>query len=450
MPSGKKIEKPDINPKLTYGEIVSWEFRPSITPQRDKYCFRFKLTFENGHIEPMQVGGFTTKAEAHNVKELTIAALHKREYVPFPKITLKEFYDYWLYYYMIDVRKIAYPTLINYRNIIYNYIIPKLGADEKMINIDRSKIIEALQTLKSDSIFSTGKTVIKTSFKIAKEKHLIYSNASAGAIRTVKNERMRQQEEKKKEQGDDFKPPEQRPVYSAEQVSIILNTAKERTPNIFIPLLFTITAGLRISEAVGVKFKDIDFGKKELHLSHQVGRSIDDSGLEENELYCQELDPKSENGIRVIPLADFVIDEIVLARRRYDALKIAVPNFKDYDYITFQMSGKPFVRNYVYPQYNELLEYCKIPKIEWHDLRHTYSTLLAQYGISMKAVSVCMGHASKEFTQAVYVTSSKVVYDAVEEITPFMMEVLPGPKKRHEIEIDDNYLLEVLPETAYN
>ena len=153
MPSGKKIEKPDINPKLTYGEIVSWEFRPSITPQRDKYCFRFKLTFENGHIEPMQVGGFTTKAEAHNVKELTIAALHKREYVPFPKITLKEFYDYWLYYYMIDVRKIAYPTLINYRNIIYNYIIPKLGADEKMINIDRSKIIEALQTLKSDSIF---------------------------------------------------------------------------------------------------------------------------------------------------------------------------------------------------------------------------------------------------------------------------------------------------------
>ena len=149
-------------------------------------------------------------------------------------------------------------------------------------------------------------------------------------------------------------------------------------------------------------------------------------------------------------MADFVIDEIVLARRRYDALKIAVPNFKDYDYITFQMSGKPFVRNYVYPLYNELLEYCKIPKIEWHDLRHTYSTLLAQYGISMKAVSVCMGHASKEFTQAVYVTSSKVVYDAVEEITPFMMEVLPGPKKRHEIEIDDNYLLEVLPETAYN
>ncbi len=47
-------------------------------------------------------------------------------------------------------------------------------------------------------------------------------------------------------------------------------------------------------------------------------------------------------------------------------------------------------------------------------------------------------------------TSSKVVYDAVEEIIPFMMEVLPGPKKRHEIEIDHNYLLEVLLETAYN
>ena len=28
--------------------------------------------------------------------------------------------------------------------------------------------------------------------------------------------------------------------------------------------------------------------------------------------------------------------------------------------------------------------------------------------------------------------------------------IKPGPKKRHEIETDHNYLLEVLPETAYN
>ena len=433
----------------TYGEIISWEFRSSITPQRQKYCFRFKITFENGHVESMQTGGFNTIAEANAAKEMTIAALHKREYVPFPKITVKEFYDYWLYYYMIDIKKISYPFM-TYRNIINNYIISQLGEKKRMTDIDRDEIINVLNTMKSDATFSSGKTVIRTSLQFAKEKNIIHFDASAGAVRTVKNERLRLQEQREREQGDDFTPPEQRPVYSAEQVAILLNAAKEQAPNIFMPLLFTITAGLRISEALGVKFNDIDFGKKELHLRRQVGRSIDDSGLEENELYCQELEPKSQCGIRVIPLAEFVIDEIVLARKRYDALKTAVPNFRDYGYITFQMNGKPLIRNYVYPPYNKLLEHCKMPKINWHDLRHTYSTLLAQHGISMKAVSVCMGHASKEFTKAVYVTSAKVVYDAVEEITPFMLEVLPSQAYCDKIEIDNKYLLEVLPETSYN
>lgn len=449
MPAGKRIEKPDINPKLTYGEILTWNFRPSITPTKSKYCFRFTITFENGITESFQIGGFTTKAEANKAKELTIAALHKREYVPFTNITVKEFYDYWLYYYMIDIRKITYSTYMTYRNIIYNYLIPTWGEKMKMIDINRGDIIAVLRSMKSDATFQNGKTVIRTSFGFAKDKNLIYTNATPGAVRTVKNERIRTLEQKKN-QDDDYEPPKQRPVYSAEQVAIILNAAKKQTPNIFIALLFTITAGLRISEALGVKFKDIDFGKKELRLRKQVGRSIDDSGIEENELYCQELEPKSNNGIRVIPLAEFVLDEIVLARRRYDALKIAVPDFKDYGYISFQMNGKPFIRNYVYPPYNKLLEYCKIPKIEWHDLRHTYSTLLAQYGISMKAVSVCMGHASHKFTEAVYVTSSKVVYDAVEELIPFMQDVLPAQSKCHEIEIDNKYLLEVLPETSYN
>lgn len=34
---------------------------------------------------------------------------------------------------------------------------------------------------------------------------------------------------------------------------------------------------------------------------------------------------------------------------------------------------------YVYLPYNELLEHCKMPQIEWHDLCHPYSTLLAQH-----------------------------------------------------------------------
>ena len=52
---------------------------------------------------------------------------HNHEFVAF-EVTVKEFYDYRLYYDMIDDVKIANGTYVSYRNIIYNYINPKINS----------------------------------------------------------------------------------------------------------------------------------------------------------------------------------------------------------------------------------------------------------------------------------------------------------------------------------
>lgn len=66
-------------------------------------------------------------------------------------------------------------------------------------------------------------------------------------------------------------------------------------------MLFTVTCGLRISEALAVRFDDVDFGNKILIVSGQIGRDIMSTGLNDNEVVLQHIKPKSQNGFRTIP-----------------------------------------------------------------------------------------------------------------------------------------------------
>lgn len=70
----KPIVKPPIKESLMYGDIISWKFRDTITPEHKKYAYRFSLTFSNGVIHPMQKGGFHTKTEAAKAREITISS----------------------------------------------------------------------------------------------------------------------------------------------------------------------------------------------------------------------------------------------------------------------------------------------------------------------------------------------------------------------------------------
>lgn len=113
----KEIIKPEINPLILNTSVVDWNFRPSITTDHGKYCIRYEITFADGSKKKKQLGGFSFLKEANKVKEELILQLNTGTYVPY-HFTVKEFYDYWLYYYMIDEKKIAYSTFLNYRNII--------------------------------------------------------------------------------------------------------------------------------------------------------------------------------------------------------------------------------------------------------------------------------------------------------------------------------------------
>ena len=135
----KKIKKPEINPNITKPDIVGWKFRKTPTPNRGKYCIRFTLNFADKSMKQCQVGGFATKEDAIYAKEEIITLLHQKAYMPF-QFTLKEYFDYWLYYYMMDERQITYSTFINYRNMIYNHFLKFFPSSKKIHTLETKDI----------------------------------------------------------------------------------------------------------------------------------------------------------------------------------------------------------------------------------------------------------------------------------------------------------------------
>lgn len=448
MNKTKPLIKPPVKETLMYGDIISWKFRDSITPERQTYAYRFSLTFANGTVRSMQKGGFPTRAEAATAREVTISQLYAKTFIPF-EYSLQEFYDYWLYYYMLDERKIAYGTYMNYRNVIYNYLLKTCDPARKISSIEREDILTVLDSIHSKSVLKAAYHVLKISLRYAKDHQIIHTNPAVTAIRIKKDQEKKDLLQGIKE-GTVTVQPKQYPVLSAQGTANLLLCSKEEEPDLYPPLLLSLTAGLRISEAIAVKFSDIDWGSGELRISRQLGRKTNNEGMEQGRVCTQELKPKTRSGNRAVPLADFVIDELILAWRNYETKKDSCPGFQDLGYVCCQENGLPFQRSSFGKKFKRLLKLCGLPDMRWHDLRHTYATILKQYEISLKAIAVCMGHRGTEVTEDVYINLPEEIYDCDKEIGVFIESMEFGHLETIEVKVDENYLLELLPCKAYN
>ena len=66
-----------------------------------------------------------------------------------------------------------------------------------------------------------------------------------------------------------------------------------------------------------------------------------------------------------------------------------------------------------------------MPDIRWHDLRHSYATLLLKNEFNLKAISKILGHSKEIVTADNYIDNQEIIADGVSELVEYMEEVLP-------------------------
>lgn len=147
------------------------------------------------------------------------------------------------------------------------------------------------------------------------------------------------------------------------------------------------TAGLRISETLGLKWEDIDFETGQANVLHSVV---------EGEVG----DCKTEVSQQPVPLDELTLEELQSWRRvtLYSA-------DSDWVFASSVLFGKMPV--WAVSSLQKVLQpaakRAKITKrIGWHTFRHTYSTLLSECGNDVKVVQELMRHAKLSTTMEIY------------------------------------------------
>lgn len=176
-----------------------------------------------------------------------------------------------------------------------------------------------------------------------------------------------------------------------------------------------------------MKYSDIDYINRTLRLRRQLGKQIKTKkeDFAPNTFTKQEVGLKTSSSYRDLPIPDYVFEAILEQREVYERNHSRRRSqFQDSGYICCSNYGKPRSKDFHWKYYKELLKSNNLPDIRWHDLRGTFCTLLLKNDFNPKAVSKLMGHAKELITMDVYGDKRGIIADCVDELQPFIDEVM--------------------------
>ncbi len=151
-------------------------------------------------------------------------------------------------------------------------------------------------------------------------------------------------------------------------------------------ILLCLSTGLRLGEICSLKWSDIDFNMKILHVNSTIQR-IYMNGFDTKTALFESV-PKSENSLREIPLSDGMVE-----------LLQSIPCCGDY-----VVKGTRPVEPRTYEnKLKAYLDQAKIAPRNFHALRHTFATNCIESGMDVKSLSEILGHADVRITLNRYV-----------------------------------------------
>ena len=316
-----------------------------------------------------------TQAEVKEKLKKALDGAQKVDFTKSGKYTVGLWMDEWFENVAkIKVRASSHQT---YRGYIDNHIKPSIGniPIEKLTTMDLQKFYRKLLTkgrverieAKDQPKGLSAKTVrninqvISSAMDLAVAQKIIPANpTNACALPKIEHQEMQ--------------------TIPTEQLQAFLQEAK--ATGVYEMYYIELATGLRRGELLGLKWQDIDWKNGIIKIRRQVARV--DGQIKEAPL-------KTKNSYRTVTISQQAIAVLKEQKKKTnDTYVFPSPN------------GGPISPDSVNNMLKRVLERAGIPKVRFHDLRHTFATIALQNGVDIKTVSGMLGHFSAGFTLDTY------------------------------------------------
>ena len=297
----------------------------------------------------------------------------------------------------IKVRPSSHQT---YRGYIDNHIKPDIGSIplSKLSSLDLQKFykkllsggrVERIESKKQPKELSAKMVrninqVISSAMEFAKSQKLIAANPTDGcALPKLEHREMK--------------------TLTVEQLTSFLREAK--ASGVFELYYIELATGLRRGELLGLKWEDINLEQGIIRVRRQVARINGE---------VVEAPLKTKNSYRGVSIGTDAVEILKGQKRKINGTS---------EYVFPSPSGGPISPDSVLHMLHRVLKRAGLPKVRFHDLRHTFATLALQNGVDIKTVSGMLGHYSAGFTLDTY---AHVTTAAQKQAANTMGNVLSG------------------------
>lgn len=180
---------------------------------------------------------------------------------------------------------------------------------------------------------------------------------------------------------------------SAEEVRrLFVASANDRLHALWVLLA---TTGLRLGEATGLRWEDIDFASSRLFVRRAMQRQPG--------VGMAIVEPKTERSRRTVHLPVGGVTALKEHRRRQVSERLAAGSlWRDQGLVFCNVAGGPLDPSRVNKAFLKTLQRAGLPSIRVNDLRHTAATLLLSQGVHPKVVQELLGHSTIALTLDTY------------------------------------------------
>ena len=301
-------------------------------------------------------------------------------------------------------------TFQNYKYMYEQFVKPDFG-NTRVSQLKKSDVKRFYNMLADEralkvSTIDSIHTVLHQVLDMAVDDAYLRNNPSDNVLKELK-------------QAHNFDTEKRKALTVAEQELFLDFLRRNHQYNHWYPIFAVMVGtGLRVGEVTGLRWCDIDLKENLIDVNHTLVYY----NHAENGCYFNINTPKTNAGVRNVPMLEFV-KQAFIEERKYQMANgircsVKIDGYTDFIFVNrfgaaqHQGTLNKALRRIIRDCNDEVLERNEenpvlLPRFSCHSLRHTFTTRMCEAGVNIKVIQDALGHSDISTTLNIYADVTK-------------------------------------------